>query len=121
VTVLNRTSQGAPDENANGIPDGCEPHFHRGDVDGDGSMTIGDAGRVLAYVLSGADAPACLAAADANGDRLVDLSDGIFVLNFLFREGAPPPSPGPPTAECGIEPAAAISRDPLGCERYEGC
>jgi hypothetical protein len=37
--------------------------------------------------------PACLKAADVNGDRHVDFSDPVSLLLFLFRGGPTPPQP----------------------------
>ncbi len=57
--------------------------------------------------------PPCLDAADANDDGLLNLSDAIAILAYLFRQGViPPPSPpGPP----GYDPTP----DDLDCARAE--
>ena len=45
--------------------------------------------------------PTCLDAADTNDDGGVNITDGIYVLNFLFLGGPAPPAPHP---GCGTEP-----------------
>jgi hypothetical protein len=50
----------------------------------------------------------CLDAADANDSGVLDVTDPIVLLDFLFRQGAPPPDPYP---EEGPDP----TDDPLGC------
>ena len=71
---------------------------------------------MLNYLFLGDKAPACLEAADSNDDGALDLSDGVFVLAFLFLDGPAPPPPGPPGMPCGLD-----ARGPLGCGRYAGC
>jgi hypothetical protein len=59
--------------------------------------------------------PRCLDAAEANGDLVLNILDGLFVLNFLFLGGPPPPYPSPG------EPCGADGASGLGCLEYEGC
>ena len=51
---------------------------------------------------------------DPDGNGTVQLTDGIFLLNFLFLGGDSIPAPFP---ECGGDPG----EDPLGCEGYDHC
>jgi hypothetical protein len=51
-------------------------------------------------------------AADANDDGGVNLSDPVWIYNFLFQGGPPPPAPGP--TSCGPDPTA----DSLICLEY---
>jgi len=46
-------------------------------------------------------------ACNANGDRLIDLSDAAFLFNYLFLGGA---APAAPFGACGIatEPASCV-------------
>ena len=62
----------------------------------------------------GGATPDCLDAADADQSGVHDLSDAIYVLNYLFLGGKPPPAPGP--GVCGLP------TDPsLGCASYTAC
>ena len=54
--------------------------------------------------------------ADADDNGAVQLTDGIFILNFLFLGGAPPSTPG---LDCGEDPVDPD--DTLGCENFNGC
>ena len=55
-------------------------------------------------ILFGGEAPpGCLEAANANSDTGADLSDGVFLLIFLFSGGAPPGPPGPPSEPGDVE------------------
>jgi hypothetical protein len=51
---------------------------------------------------------------DANGDRMVNLTDAVSTLSQLVQGGSAPPAPGPD--ECGADPTAA---DELGSQK--GC
>ena len=53
-------------------------------------------------------------AADANDTGRVDLSDAVFILNYLFVGGAVPPAP---FRQCGLDPTP----DELGCAVYPSC
>jgi hypothetical protein len=88
-------------------------------ADGNDDGTVAVVGRV--GLLGGGRPAECLSAADANGDFRVDLADPIYVVLFLFRQGAPPPDPGPPgAAACGPGPIPPAGKD-LGCGSYSGC
>ena len=63
----------------------------------------------LEYLFLGGAAD-CEDAADANDDGVVDVSDGIFILDFLFNGGRAPP---PPYPSPGLDP----SEDGLLCGR----
>jgi len=48
------------------------------------------------------------------------LTDGIFILNFLFLGGDAPPAPGMPGfGPCGVDPEEPA--DPIGCDSYSSC
>lgn len=91
-----------------------EPDFVRGDADNSGDFSaLIDGVFILSYgFVSGAPAPACLAAADCDGDEVVTpLVDALFALSFGFVPGSPPiPAPHP---ACG---PGAGSTQALGCE-----
>lgn len=73
----------------------AETVFVRGNVDGDGAIGIADAVRILDYLLVGGREPAPMMAADTNHDARIDIGDPIYLLSFLFSDGAPPPLPYP--------------------------
>ncbi|MBI4601577.1 MAG: hypothetical protein HY721_06415 [Planctomycetes bacterium] len=56
---------------------------------------------------------------DANDDRVIDISDAVYLLHGLFLGGPLPPPPGPPPAECGKDPP--VSPSALGCGLYRHC
>jgi hypothetical protein len=58
----------------------------------------------------GGTKPSCMDAADADDSGALDLTDAIYVLQFLFMGGTKPPAPGPDA--CGPDPAGTS----LGCE-----
>ena len=93
--------------------------FHRGDANDDGLMNITDAIFLLDFLFQGGTVPSCVEAANSNDDAAVDISDSSHMLNFLFLGGPAPPSPGPPPAACGSDPAGSPSD--LGCESYTNC
>ncbi|MBI4586437.1 MAG: hypothetical protein HY717_20700 [Planctomycetes bacterium] len=95
-----------------------EPHFHRGDPNGDGGSNVADAVYLLIFLFVQGEAPACLNAADSNDDGEVDIADCLHLLYFLFLQGPPPPMPGPSPQSCGLD---TTPPDDLGCSKYSGC
>jgi len=77
-----------------------------------------DAIALTARLFQGGPAPSCQEAADADDNGRLDLTDAIYLLEFLFRAGVPPPPPGPPGDDCPQEYGSAPF---LGCDRYNGC
>jgi hypothetical protein len=89
-------SPGAEDANSR-VPAGQRP----GDANQDGVVDLSDTMRllILLYRPGGADLP-CAGATiqdggnrtllDVNGDQSVNISDAIYMLNYLFRGGSPP-------------------------------
>jgi hypothetical protein len=86
--------------------------FVRGDVDGNGKIQLNDVTELLDAVFQGRTHLPCLEAADVNDSGIVDLSDSIALLNFLFRAGVPPPAPFP---SIGFPDPDAPH---LGCDEY---
>ena len=73
--------------------------FSRGDCAADGRLNVTDAVALLLYLFRGGEV-ACEDACDVDGTVDVNLSDAVFLLNFIFGRGAdviPPPGPG----DCG--------------------
>ncbi len=71
-------------------------------------LDIGDAIFSFGYLFLGAASPGCHDACDSNDDGVINLSDGIYTLSFLFSGGPPPQEPYPlagpdPTRDC-LEP-----------------
>jgi hypothetical protein len=88
--------------------------FRRGDVTGDGEISLVDPVVLLGHLFLGAAGPGCADAADADDSGELDISDPLFVLQHLFLGGNPPPAPYP---ACGPDPTA----DSLGCAGYPPC
>ncbi len=86
--------------------------FIRGDVDGDGKITLTDPIQTLNYLFKGGQKPDCEDAMDVNDDGKVDLRDEVYDLGYLFKGGSAPVSPFP---EQGYD----LTKDDLGC-RGEG-
>lgn len=74
--------------------------FLRGDADGDGTVDLADAIRVLGYLFLGEGAPECLDAADADDSDTLEVTDAVRILRHLFVGDVAPESPFP---SCGGE------------------
>ena len=81
------------------------PSFVRGDANGDGTLDISDPVRIGVYVARGVNQLACLAAGDIDDDGLIQLSDVVSLLSYLFSEGAAPSAPFP---DCGADPTTDL-------------
>jgi len=91
-----------------------EPVFRRGDVTGDGAISILDPLYVAArQFLGGCFQLPCENAADANDDGEVGTADLVGLLNQLVA--VPPPTLPPPGTQCGPDPTP----DGLGCAAYD--
>jgi hypothetical protein len=84
--------------------------FLRGDVDGDGTVILTDAIRILGHLFRSESPPRCLDAADIDDNGIVDITDAIFLLQVLFQGLGPLSYPGGAIAG----PDAGI--DELSCE-----
>jgi hypothetical protein len=82
--------------------------FIRGDANRDSVVSLSDAVRILLHLFGGLPV-SCPAAADADGNDAVNLTDPVYVLEFIFRGGPPPPAPFP---SAGPSPAGMT----LGCD-----
>jgi hypothetical protein len=85
-----------------------EPAFIRGDSNLDGAVDVSDAVHSLLVLFAGLEPENCDDARDANDDGARNLSDPVYLLEFLFRFG---PRPPPPYPSAGLDP----SEDGLGC------
>ena len=81
--------------------------FIRGDYNGDGSVDVSDAVKIVFHLFSGADL-ACRDAADIDDDEQLNITDAVRLLGHLFRGGPPPADPYP---GAGPDPAG----DALDC------
>jgi len=77
--------------------------FRRGDIEGNGAISISDPINILYYLFKGGDI-LCPDAADTNDDGNINLADAIYLLNYLFNNGSPPGAPG--AIICGDDPTA---------------
>jgi hypothetical protein len=78
--------------------------FSRGDANGDGRIDITDVVGLLKNVFFAQDLPFdCSDAIEVNDDGTLDILDPIYLLEFLFRGGAPPANP---YKACGVDRTA---------------
>ncbi len=70
-------------------------NFVRGDSGGDRKLSLTDAIVTLRHLFQGGDVPSCRDAADFDDNGKLDLPDALGCLDYLFREGPPPPLPFP--------------------------
>jgi hypothetical protein len=90
--------------------------FVRGQLGLSGFVETSDAHRILEYLFP-TDMPrrlVCLDAADVDDNGQVDITDALWVLNFIHCLGRPPQAPFP---QCGLD----TTQDALSCERFEAC
>ncbi len=85
--------------------------FIRGDADFNGLLELTDVIVSLGYLFKGEEAPPCLDALDVNDLDNLDLTDQIYLLEFLFLTGRPP---APPFPEPGEDPTDNDSLDCAG-------
>jgi hypothetical protein len=71
--------------------------FLRAEVNGDGSVDLGDSIALLGYLFTGGSVSS-QAAADVNGDGQINIGDPIYLLSYLFAGGPAPPPPFPAEA-----------------------
>jgi hypothetical protein len=88
--------------------------FRRGYANGDSRSDLSDAVFTLDYLFVGNAVPTCKKSLDFDDSGTLNVSDGIYLLGFLFRGGPPPP---PPTASCGDDP----TEDGLTCDSSAAC
>jgi hypothetical protein len=93
--------------------------FIRGDTNIDGAVDIGDVIDSLNFLFGfpSGEVAHCLAAHDANDDEVVDLADPVYIAEYLFNGGPPPPHPFP---SCGFDTTHGAA-GPLPCNDYYLC
>ena len=69
--------------------------FTRGDVDGDGTVTMSDSIGLLGFLFLGTEGSACEDSSDANDDGELNVGDPVTILNYLFLGSARLPAPYP--------------------------
>jgi hypothetical protein len=80
----------------------AQQQFIRGDADGDCLVGFYDAAYLYAYFLFSGPEPPCKDAGDLNDDSSPDIADYVYLLNYLFIPGAPPPPA--PFPDPGFDP-----------------
>ena len=90
--------------------------FLRSDANQDGQADMSDAVAILGDLFLG-EGPAgnCRDTMDVDDNGFVEITDGIYLLTFLFSGGN---APAAPFEACGTDRAGGIS---LGCESYAPC
>ena len=84
------------------------PQFLRGDPNGDLRVDVSDAVKVLLYAFAGS-ALDCEESADADDNGAIELTDAVYIVDFLYRDG---PAPSEPFPFAGFD----FDADDLGCE-----
>ena len=87
--------------------------FIRADANQDSRVNISDAIVALQFTFNGGTT-LCPDAMDVDGNRVIDGTDGVFVISYLFLQGPPPP---PPFPACGPD----TEEGALGCEVHAAC
>jgi hypothetical protein len=80
--------------------------FVRGEINGDGQYDISDPVYLLNWLFLSGPRPTCEEAADADGNRTIELTDAVVLFDNQFAGGAPPP---PPFPDCGPDFGATFS------------
>ena len=88
--------------------------FIRCDPNNDGQNDLADSVWIVSELFRDGTETTCRAAADCNGDNLVDLADATYGIAYQFQGGSPPPAPFP---DCGV----IGPLDPADAEGLLGC
>lgn len=89
--------------------EGDDCTFVRGEVnnlDGLDVVDLNDGVEILAYLYLGVSVPACPAAADVNDNGIIEPGDYLYLVQFLFQDGPPPPAPYP---DPGTDPTPGVT------------
>ncbi|MEM7235645.1 MAG: alkaline phosphatase family protein, partial [Planctomycetota bacterium] len=93
--------------------EGNDP-FLRGDANTDGQVDLSDGVLIFSYLFLGTARLRCFDAADTLDTGRINVTSGIYLLNFLFSGGTPPPAP---FGTCETDP----TDDKLRCGNYPAC
>jgi hypothetical protein len=91
-------------------------YFVRGNTDSRTTfpqILLTDAVRILTGFFQGRPIP-CADAADVNNNGSIEITDAIYIINFLYRSGLPPAAPFP---DLGLDDAGLPAMDDLGCDK----
>ncbi len=66
------------------------PTYVPGDADGNGSLNISDAVRLINYIFSSGLPPSPVEAGDCNCDTKISVSDPVYLINYIFGDGSVP-------------------------------
>jgi hypothetical protein len=90
--------------------------FRRGDPNDDGRVNLADAVWIVNELFRSGPATPCAAAADANADLSIDLSDVLYLLAYQLAGEDPPPAPFPACASSPQGGERCVST-PQSCAR----
>ena len=89
--------------------------FLRGDFNGDAELGLIDSLSLLTFLFDGDPPLGCYDAADTNDDGMLDVSDSVLILGYLYMTGSTPPSA--PFPDCGRD----LTSDALDCAQLNAC
>jgi hypothetical protein len=110
--TLNVTARNVDNRTSNAVPFTYvvpPSQFIRGDANGDGAVSISDGVKVLRHLFAAVTTD-CQDALDTDDNEILDITDAIRILDYLFQNG---PAPAAPFPSAGVDPAGAG----LGCSR----
>jgi hypothetical protein len=90
----------------------ADAEFRRGDANADGRLSLSDALMIRRWIFNGDRPPTCEDSADFDDDSLINITDQIRLITYLFLDGDPPP---PPYLGMGTDPTP----DDITCEAYD--
>ncbi len=79
---------GQEDADGDGLGDACD--YICGNADGDNSISIGDAVKIVTFIFKGGDAPDPIESGDANGDWSCNVGDAVHLITYIFKGGPAP-------------------------------
>ncbi|MEM7232261.1 MAG: hypothetical protein AAF517_08810 [Planctomycetota bacterium] len=94
------------DEDEDGEPDVCRAPFLRGDANVDGKVDLSDVITILDHLFRSAEALRCERAADTDDNDVMNLTDAVYLAQYLFLEGPGLADPGP--TDCGFDPTPGV-------------